>query len=376
MLVETKKKINKNRPVRRARPVVLITGGSGFLGKALIRELLDDTGGSPLIAREIRVFDIKHPGRISGRRISYIKGDIRSQERLEYACRGVDIIFNCASVVDWGQHPKSFLQEVNVRGTQNVIAAAEKSGVKALVHTSTMDVLYEGRPIIKGDESMPYPRRYNMAYAETKAMGEKAVLAANRAQSKKGKGGPITQLRTCVIRPCGMFGEGDPYHVSSFLRMAQSGRLTFRMGNGRALFQHVYVGNVAHAHALAGKALLDRNSPAAGKTYFITDFEPKNFFDYMEPIISGIGYNMPPKNRSIPMPVVYILACILEGASMLSRPFFRFNPMLNRTSVSMVCKDLTFSSEKARSELGYRPRYSEEEAIARTIEYFKTHGPA
>src|SRR5208337_2049747 len=122
MLIE--KKINKKRPVRRAGPIVLITGGSGFLGKALIRELLDDTGGSPLTAAEIRVFDIKHPGRISGRRISYIKGDIRSQEKLEYACWGVDIIFNCASVVDWGQHPKSFLYEVNVKGTQNVIVAA------------------------------------------------------------------------------------------------------------------------------------------------------------------------------------------------------------------------------------------------------------
>src|SRR5208283_4572810 len=127
----------------------------------------------------------------------------------------------------------------------------------------------------------------------------------------------------------GMFGEGDPYHVSSFLKMAMSGRLTFRIGSGRSVFQHVYVGNVAHAHALAGRSLLDLNGIAAGKTYFITDFEAKNFFDYMAPIITGIGYEMPPKKRSIPMPVVYFIACILEGASRLSRPFFRFSPMLN-----------------------------------------------
>src|SRR5208283_5732479 len=106
------------------------TGGSGFLGKALIRELCKDTSGSPLTASEIRVFDIKHPGRLAGKRVSFINGDIRSPDDLENACRGVDIVFNCASVVDWGQHPKSFLHEVNVSGTRNVIAASEKAKVK------------------------------------------------------------------------------------------------------------------------------------------------------------------------------------------------------------------------------------------------------
>ncbi len=375
MHTEIESKPNKTRPNKRSNPVVLITGGSGFLGKALIRELLNDDGGSALTASKIRVFDTRPPGRVQNKRISYIQGDIRSLRELEEACRGVDVIFNCASIVDWGQHPKSFLHEVNVGGTRNVISAARKNNVRALVHTSTMDVLYEGRPIINGDESMPYPRRYNMAYAETKALGEQEVLAADSGPMKKDAGRTVKLLRTCVIRPCGMFGEADPYHVSSFLRLAQSGKLAFRIGNGRSLFQHVYVGNVAHAHALAAKALLNGNGKAAGKTYFITDFPPKNFFDYMAPIIAGIGYSLPPKSKSIPRPVVYLIAALLEGISVLVRPFFRFNPKLNRTSVTMVCKDLTFSGERARTELRYRPRYSEEEAIARTIEYFKIHGP-
>ena len=75
------------------------------------------------------------------------------------------------------------------------------------------------------------------------------------------------------------------------------------------------------------------------------------------------------------MPVMYALACLLEGVSWICRPFLRFNPMINRTSVNMVCKDLTFTGDRARSELGYRPLYTEGEAIARTIAYFKSHGP-
>jgi len=107
---------------------------------------------------------------------------------------------------------------VNVNGTNNVITAAARSGVRALVYTSTMDVLYDGGDILGGDETMPYPKKFTMVYAETKAIAEQAVLKANSAAAP---------MKTCVIRPCGMFGEGDPYHVSSFLKMAQSGRLAF-----------------------------------------------------------------------------------------------------------------------------------------------------
>lgn len=357
-----------------AEPVVLITGGSGFLGAALVRELLKEKSESVLSAKEIRIFDIKPPVNINNKRIKFINSDIRSQEKLEHACEGVDLLYHCASVIDWGQLPKSFLHDVNVNGTLNVIEASKKTRVKALVFTSTMDVLYAGRPIIKGDESVPYPEKYSMAYAETKAIAEQAVLSVHsRRHTDRGKG--YSSLRTCSIRPCGMFGEGDPYHVSSFLRMAKSGRLLFRIGSGKALFQHVYVGNVAHAHVLAGKSLLNPRGIADGKTYFITDFDAKNFFDYMEPIITGIGYAMPPESRSIPAPIMYAVAGLLEGASKICRPFIRFSPKINRTSVAMVCKELTFTSIKAAEELGYRPLYSEEEAIARTIEYFRTHGP-
>jgi nucleoside-diphosphate-sugar epimerase len=347
------------------RPIVLITGGSGFLGAALVRELLGEEHESLISPAEVRILDTRPPRHDAGGRIRFIRGDVRSREDLEKACAGADLVFHCAAVIDWGQRPRSFLYDVNVNGTRAVIDAASRSGARGLVFTSSMDVLYDGRALLDADESAPYPEKFDMVYAETKAIAEREVLKANG----------IAGLRTCVIRPCGMFGEGDPYHVSSFLKMAMSGALRFRIGNGRALFQHVYVGNVAHAHVLAGKSLLEKEGTAAGGVYFITDFEARNFFDYMEPILGGIGYRMPPKKRSIPMPVMYALACVIEGASWLIRPLFRMAPKITRTSVNMVCKDLTFSCEKASRELGYSPRYSEDEAIGRTVEYFRANGP-
>jgi nucleoside-diphosphate-sugar epimerase len=367
--------MKKKTAGRQSGPVILITGGSGFLGAALVRELLKSGHGRFGPASEIRIFDIKQQIHAIDKRVRYIKGDVRSLADLTSACRNVDVVFHAASIIDWGQQPRSLLHEVNVEGTNKVIAAARAEGVEALVYTSTMDVLYAGKPIINGDESAPLPERYAMAYAETKSIAEKAALAANGSPHDPRGKGKAGILKTCAIRPCGMFGEGDPYHVSSLLRMAQKGRLLYRIGDGKALFQHVYVGNVAHAHVLAAKSLLEPNGIAAGKVYFITDFEAKNFFDYLEPIITGIGYSMPPKQKNIPAPLLYAIAGMIEWASKITRPLFRFQPTINRTSITMVSRDLTFSGKRARAELGYRPCYREEEAIARTIEYFKTHGP-
>ena len=92
------------------------------------------------------------------------------------------------------------------------------------------------------------------------------------------KGKENALLKTSVIRPCGMFGEADPYHVSNFIRLAEKGRLAYRVGDGSSIFQQAYVGNVAHGHILAAKSLMGKESKAAGNAYFITDFKPKNFF--------------------------------------------------------------------------------------------------
>jgi nucleoside-diphosphate-sugar epimerase len=347
------------------KPAVLITGGSGFLGAALVRELLKEPGRSPLAPREVRLFDTRPPEGVSDPRVRYLAGDVRSPEDLAEACEGVDLVFHCAAVIEWGQAPRSLVHDINVNGTRNVIAAALRAGVASLVYTSTMDVIYDGQPITRGDESIPYPDTFNLAYAETKARAEQEVIRANGARGRAGV------LRTCALRPCGMFGEADPYHVGSILKMAREGRLTFRIGNGRALFQHVYVGNVAHAHVLAARSLMEPDGAAAGRVYFITDFEARNFFDYMAPIVEGIGYRMPPRRRYIPMPVMYALGFLMEGFSFLARPFARIQPLVSRTSVAMVCKDMTFTGERACRELGYSPRYSEDEAISRTVDYFR-----
>lgn len=336
---------------------VLVTGGGGFLGHAIVRELRRPESA----IESIRLLDLDLGDSPERDGVEMLGGDICDYPRVVEACRGVDVVLHAASLVDWGQATPERVEQVNVGGTDNLLRACRENGVAALVYTSTMDVVCGTSPVVDADETTPYPARFTNEYARTKALAEQRVLAAN---------GP--RLATCALRPCGMFGEGDPYHVENVLRIVKEGGLPFRPGNGSARFQHVYVGNVAHAHALAMRRLLAGDAAVAGQAYFITDDCPAvNFFDFLEPILTALGHSLPPKSRSVPYPVMLALAASMEAASLLCRPFFRMNPTLTRSSVRFTCHDHTFDGSKARRDLGYAPRYKEAESLERTIDYFR-----
>jgi nucleoside-diphosphate-sugar epimerase len=336
---------------------VLVTGGAGFLGSAILREL------AKLPTAEARVLDLVGVDSSAPAGVVSVIGDVRDAEAVREACRGVDVVLHAASRIDWGHATPGQLAEVNVGGTQNVLRACREAEVRALVYTSSMDAVCGTRPVVRADETLPYPRRFANEYARTKALAEQEVIRAH---------GP--GLQTCVLRPCGMYGEGDPYHVANVLRVVKAGGLPFRIGDGRAAFQHVYVGNVAHAHVLAMRALLAPESRVGGEIYFVTDDSPAlNFFDFMEPILNQLGYALPPKSRSIPYPVMWTIGALLEGVAFACRPFVRFAPTLTRSSVRFVCHDHTFVGDKANRDFGYEPLYSELQAIERTVDWFRAN---
>ncbi len=336
-------------------PVVVVTGGAGFLGKVVVSQLLEP--GAPLSPSEVRVFD--RADNPHGDRVRAFKGDLRSRMALRDAVRGADLVIHTAAAVDWGRESEEVLHAINVIGTENVIAACREEGVRALVHTSTLDVVYTGRPIVDADESLPYPDRHPNAYCSTKAEGERVALAANGET-----------LRATVIRPCCIFGEADPYHVPPLLELAARGRLV-RVGDGRSKSQFSYVGNVAHALILAGRSLLEPEARAAGQLYFVTDCEPANFFDFVAPFVEAEGARMPPASRGLPRRPLYAIGALMEGAAWMVRPVVRFTPTLTRFAVQFVCVDFTIRTDKLTRELGYTPRYAPSEAIARTIEYHR-----
>jgi len=336
---------------------ILITGGNGFLGSAILKEL---TGPEAVIStKKIRAFDISIIGTKADQNVEYIKGDIQDYNEVLNACNGIDIVIHTAAIVDWGTRPVEEVLNINVNGTKNVLRACKEARVKVLVYTSSLDAVYTGKPMIDVDETVPYPDKHVSAYCRSKYLSEKLLL-----EDKD------DFLQRCILRPSDIYGEADPYHIGSLIDIAKGG-FYVRLGNGKSKCQHVYVGNMAHAHLLAAKALLEEKPGLDGSVYFITDGPADNFFKFFDKIITAAGYKIWPKNFWIPRGAAYFMGSISEFIALLLRPIKKYTPKFSRFAVTYTCTDYTFNSDKARREFGFMPKYSKEEALERTVNYFR-----
>ena len=333
---------------------VLVTGGSGFLGSRLLHRLRSPSALGPPPA--CLVFDLRPPTLDD---VVFVQGDVTDRDALHRVMEGVDVVFHMAALVDWGREARARLNAVNVEGTRWVLEAARAAGVRAVVHTSSIDVVFTGRPIIDGDESLPYADVPPNGYCATKAAGERVALAADDPAS----------MRVAVIRPASIYGPADPYHIQALIDLAAQGRL-FRVGNGRARSQMVYVDNVVHGHILAAAALLKPQAVAGGQAYFITDAPPANFFDFFAPVLQAAGFAMPPASRGLPVVPLFALGAGFEALAWAVRPVWRFAPSLTRFSVRFVALDFTVGRDKAEKDLGYTPQVDDDEAMRRTCAHY------
>ncbi len=339
------------------KPTILLTGGSGFLGKNIVRELL--ASDSPIQPKEIRVFDIKAYDGETNEKVKFIHGDVRDLNQLEEACEGVTLVIHSAAIIDWGIQPESVVFEINVKGTENVIKACLKKKVGYLVYTSSLDAVLTGTPLVDIDENQPYPEKPQTSYCESKIRSEKLV---KKAQSEA--------LKTCILRPSDIYGEQDPYHIDSLIDMANKG-FYIRLGDGKSRCQHVYVGNMANAHVLAANALLNNNKKVLGNAYLITDGPGDNFFHFFDQIVIGAGYKLFPKNLWLPRWLAYSLASISEFIAWLASPIKKYNPKFSRFAVTYTCTDFTFNSGKAKADFNWTPKYTTEQAIQNTVAFYK-----
>ena len=338
-------------------PVILITGGSGFLGQRIVNELLDPS--SPIKVKEIRVFDLKADKANQNKQISYFQNDIRNYNDVNNACKGVDVVIHAAAIIDWGTKDEEEVLSTNFGGTENVIRACLENKVNNMIFTSSLDAVYTGKTLLDIDESQAYPTKHHTSYCKSKHFSEKLVLEAN---------GP--NLKTCVLRPSDIYGEADPYHIDPLIAMAKSG-FYIRLGNGKSKCQHVYVGNMAHAHILAAEALLENNKNIFGKIYFITDGPATNFFTFFDQIVLNAGYLIKPKNLWLPKWLAYPLASLTEFGAFLIRPLKKMDVKFSRFAVDYTCTDFTFTSDRAKNDFNFIPKYSFEESIKRTAKYYK-----
>lgn len=335
--------------------VSLVTGGAGFVGAALVQALKDR--GDQVIA-----LDLAPSCPVQG--IDYRRIDITDSAAVTEACRGVDTIFHNASIVHTKQNKQDVVWAVNLGGTENMLAAAREHGVKRFIYVSSGSVVYEGKDIENGDESLPYASVSQAPYADSKIAAEKLVLEHN------GQDG----IATCALRPHVVFGPGDGRFMPALLKQGKSGRLRVQVGRGVWLSDYTYLSNLIDALLLADEALKrdGTRSAAAGQAYFITNGEPMPFWDFVRKVAARLGF--PPIKYQAPKSLVYAIAAVKEGLDTLKGGTLSPEDGLTRFAIRYMCTHHYFSIDKARHDLGYNPKVSVEEGIERTCQHLEAIG--
>lgn len=299
-----------------------------------------------------------------------MQGDVREYAQVEKAITGVDCVFHIASYGMSGREQlnRHLIEAVNVEGTENILKACVEQGVSRLIYTSTFNVVFGGQVIVNGDESLPYlPLHLHPDhYSRTKSLAEMAVIKANGTVLKNGNG----VLRTCALRPAGIYGPGEQRHLPRVVDYIEKGIFRFVYGNPSSLVEFVHVDNLVSAHELAADALTpEKQHRSAGQAYFISDGRPVNNFEFFRPLVEGLGYPFP--KLHLPISLIYLFAFLTEMIHHLVGPLYNFQPLLTRTEVYKTGVTHYFSMAKAKAELGYEPR---EYNLDEVVQWFRSRG--
>lgn len=343
--------------------IFLITGGGGYFGFRLACALLKNSS-------KVVLFDVRPPSQELPEGIVFTQADIRDYTQVEKAVQGVHCVFHVASYGMSGreQLKSKLIEEVNVQGTKNVLRACVAHSVPRLVYTSTYNVVFGGQVIRDGDESLPYlPLHLHPDnYSRTKSVAEMQVLKANGSPLKDATG----VLRTCALRPAGIYGPGEQRHLPRIVSYIEKGIFRFVYGDPDSLVEFVHVDNLVSAHLLAAEALTEkRQHRAAGQPYFISDGRPVNNFEFFRPLVEGLGYSFP--TLRVPISLIYLFAFLTEMVHYVIGQIYNFQPLLTRTEVYKTGVTHYFSMRKAQEELGYEPKKYDLEEV---VQWFRIRG--
>lgn len=353
---------------------VAVIGGNGFLGHHIVKQVLFSWTTSYVASIDLRCNRNRHPD------AEYHECDITDTAKLVSILDEIhpDVVIHTASpqadhaIGDKVEQQKKLYYKVNVEGTQSVVDACRKTGVKALVYTSSASIISDSKnDLYNADERWPVMRGESQPeyYSDTKAEAEQIVLDANRADDSK--------FVTCSIRPAGLFGEGDVQALAGFLYANRDGKTNFQLGDNNNLFDFTYVGNAAFAHLLAAKLLLATAASSTapldhekvdGEAFFVTNDAPVYFWDFARAVWSTAGNKSPTHEAywSIPRDIASIIGVCSEiFASILGK-----KPTITKLRANLSSMTRYYNITKAKRVLRYRPIWTLQEGIQRGIDWF------
>lgn len=323
---------------------VLVTGGTGFTGKTLVKRLLDE--GHKVVALDykegLKTEELRQWG------AEVVIGSVTDQVLMERVTSGVDVVQHLAAAFRELNVPPSHYQQVNVEGTRIALEASLKNGVKKFIYCSTCGV-HGNVDSPPADENAPIqPADY---YQQTKYEAEPIVNEFNQ------KG-----INTTVIRPAAIYGPGDPERFFMIYKRVAKG--TFPMfGSGKTTYHPVYIDNLVDGFMLA----MDEKK-GNGEAYLIADEEYVEIEDLVKRVARAL-------NTSIKIPHYPVIPLLIAGyiCEFVCRPF-KLTPPIFPRRIDWYRQNRAFKIDKAKRDLGYQPKIGLDEGLKRTAEWYKKEG--
>ncbi|MEP7228110.1 MAG: NAD-dependent epimerase/dehydratase family protein [Gemmatimonadales bacterium] len=323
---------------------VLVTGGTGFTGTALVKRLIEQ--GHTVTALDYKEGLECEVLRGHGARI--VIGSVTDQQAVERSMQGVELVFHLAAAFRELNKPNSFYDKVNVGGTRVVLEAARRHGIRKFIYCSTCGVHGNvDRPPANEDAPIQ-PADY---YQRTKYEAEPIVI------QQAGQG-----LETVILRPAAIYGPGDPERF--FMIFKRVSRGTFPMfGRGRTLYHPLYIDNLVDAFLLCMPA-----GAGNGRTYLIAD---ESYYP-IEEIVRAVARALDVQIRIPHYPVLPVVALghLVEKAC---KPFGLAPPIFPRR-VDWYRQNRAFDITRAKRELGYVPQVQLDEGLRRTAIWYREKG--
>ena len=323
---------------------ILVTGGTGFTGKALVKRLLDD--GHQVVAMDykegLKTQELRQWG------AEVVIGTVTDRPLVDKIMKGIDVVQHLAAAFRELNVPESHYWDVNVQGTRNVLEAAFNEKVKKVIYCSTCGVHGNVDHPPGGEDAPIKPADY---YQKTKYEAEPVTLEF----FKKG-------LKTVIIRPAAIYGPGDPERFFMIYKRVASGKFPM-FGSGRTLYHPLYIDNLVDALVLAmapGKG--------DGKAYLIADEQ----YVPIEDLIRRVGKAM---SVDVKIPHYPVWPVIIAGhiCETICKPFGITPPIFPRR-VDWYRQNRAFKIDAAKRDLGYNPKVGLDEGLRKTYEWYKAEG--
>jgi nucleoside-diphosphate-sugar epimerase len=327
----------------------LVTGGGGFLGRAIVEQLLDR-------GDQVRSLGRGAYPELEALGVEVVRADLRDAGSVANACQGIDCVFHTAALAGiWG--PWNSYHQINVQGTENVLAACRLQQVPRLVYTSSPSVTFDGSDQCGCNENAPYATRWLAHYPHSKALAEQAVLTANGQHD----------LTTCALRPHLIWGPRDGHLVPRLIQRARSGRLR-RVGCGTNRVDIIYVENAATAHLQAADVMQQHDSPVAGKAYFLSQGEPVNCWQWIDQLLDLAS--LPPVQKSVSLTTARRVGAIFESTYGALR--LPGEPPMTRFLAAQLGLSHWFNISSAQQDFSYQPQITTEQGMRRLGDWLRS----